>query len=92
MNNPIEEAKKLRDLLLESETVKEYLFLKAQIEFNEELEDMKKQIALATSKENKVLKDELLVKYNAHPLINNFNIVKDELISLLTTIKNIISE
>ena len=90
MDELISKAKELRndiDNLLE---VKEYYRLAYLYENDKELERLRKEIARLASLKKYEERDALLKIYNEHPLVNNYNLAKEELVILLNTIKDII--
>lgn len=91
MDKILEEAKELRkdiDLLPE---IKEYYRLKELLENDEELRVMRGEIARLTSEGKNSERKNLLEIYNNHPLVNNYNLAKEEEQSILLTIKDIIN-
>ncbi len=90
MDKVIELAKELKQNIDELPEMKEYLRLKDLLEKDEELVHMRHEIARLKA-ENKIEeRDNLLKIYNAHPLVNNFYLAKEEITSILKTIQNII--
>ena len=72
--------------------IQEYKSLKEVVENDEELKRMRQEIARLTNEEKYEERDALLEIYNAHPIINNFNQIKEEVKELLSQIKDIISD
>lgn len=91
---------KVKEQLFNEPEVKEYFYLKSQIQNNEELLGLDKNIKdlqrkLCKNSKNKDLIDEYrsaLNSYNSHPLVVNFNRVKEEVNDLLRMIKEILEE
>ncbi|HPS19251.1 MAG TPA: YlbF family regulator [Bacilli bacterium] len=78
--------------LQELPEIKEFLRLKKLMETNKELADMRSNIARLTQDNKEEEKANLLAIYNSHPLVNNYNIAKEEAARILRTIQNILSE
>ena len=90
MDKIVEEAKKLREEIDSLPTVKEYYRLRSLYESDEELAKMRKEIARLKSEGKEEERKNLLEVYNNHPLVNNYEVAKQEVESLLLVIKNII--
>jgi len=79
-------SRKIHDELMTYPEVKEYFRLKKLIEESNELSDLKKQIE-NSCKTNKKQFENFKKKYDSHPLIINYNQIKEEVLSLLNEIK-----
>ena len=90
MDKVIEETLKLKEKLYNLPEVKEYFALKAIYEKDEELARMRKEIARLKSLGKEEERNNLLKIYNSHPLVNNFQMAKEEVKQILQSIKNII--
>ena len=90
MDKIIEEAISLRKEINELPEIKEYLRLKELYENDESLKEMRYNIAKLKSEGKEEERKNLLDLYNKHPLVNNYEIAKQEAIDVLNTIKNII--
>ena len=90
MNEIIQLAKELRKEIDDLPEMKEYLKLKQLLEDNRELKNMRSDIARLTNEGKLKERDNLLSIYNSHPLVNNFYLAKEEIKTILQTIKNII--
>ena len=90
MDKIVEEAKKLREEIDSLPTVKEYYRLRSLYESDEELAKMRKEIARLKSEGKEEERKNLLEVYDNHPLVNNYEVAKQEVESLLLVIKNII--
>ena len=90
MDKIVEEAKKLREEIDSLPTVKEYYRLRSLYESDEELAKMRKEIARLKSEGKEEERKNLLEVYNNHPLVNNYEVAKQEVESLLLVIRNII--
>ena len=90
MNEIILEAKKLRDNIDELPEIKEYYRLKQLYENDWELKKMRTEIARLKSLNKEEERNNLLAIYNKHPLVNNYEVAKQEAMSVLLTIQNII--
>lgn len=101
MDEKVEVAlKKVKEQLFNEPEVKEYFDLKSQIKANEELINLDKNIKdlqrelcknPTNSELTKKYQDALKI-YNSHPLIINFNRVREEVNDLLRMIKEILEE
>lgn len=92
MDKVIETSKELRQLIDEIPEVKEYLKLKELFENDETLKQLRSDIARLEKEGKREEKNNLLEIYNSHPLVNNFNIAKEEITNILQTIKQILSD
>ena len=90
MDKVIEEAKKLREDIDNLPEVQEYYRLKKLIEEDKELSQMRKEIARLKSLGKEEERNNLIKVYENNPLVNNFYIAKQEVQSILVTVKNII--
>ena len=90
MDKIIQLAKELRKEIDDLPEMKEYLKLKQLLEDNRELKNMRSDIARLTNEGKLKERDNLLSIYNSHPLVNNFYLAKEEIKTILQTIKNII--
>ena len=90
MDKIVEEAKKLREEIDSLPTVKEYYRLRSLYEADEKLAKMRKEIARLKSEGKEEERKNLLEVYNNHPLVNNYEVTKQEVESLLLVIRNII--
>lgn len=90
MDKIIEEALSLRQEINNLPEIKEYLRLKNLFENDESLKEMRYNIAKLKSEDKEEERKNLLDLYNKHPLVNNYEIAKQEAIDILNTIKNII--
>ncbi|MCF0108084.1 MAG: YlbF family regulator [Bacilli bacterium] len=91
MNNPVDSAKALKKEIEELPEVKEYLSLKDLLENDKELQELRTNIARLESEGKLEEKKNLLEIYNSHPLIVNFNILKDEVKNILSEINDILN-
>ena len=90
MYEVIEVSKKLKESLLELPEIKEYLKLKDLYEKDESLKQMRRDIARLKSEGKEEERNNLLSIYNNHPLVNNYNLAKEEVKEILQTIRDII--
>jgi len=72
--------------------VKEFLRLKELMGSDKELANMRSEIARLTSEKKEEEKSNLIAIYNSHPIVNNYNVVREEVLNILQTIKDILSE
>ena len=104
MNNFEESLNSLKEELFNLEEVKAYFKLKNEIENNEELISLTKEIShlqrmmtlniddYEKHLDYKTQYEICLKKYNNHPIIVNFENVKEEVYQILTSIKTIIEK
>ena len=90
MDKIVQDAKKLREEIDNLPMVQEYYHLKSLYEADEELANMRREIARLKNEGKEEEKKNLLEIYNNHPLVNNYELAKQEVESLLLVIKNII--
>ena len=90
MDEVIKKAQELSEQIKKEPFVIEYLRLKELIEKDEYLASLRHDIALAASKKDEANHQRLKEMYDNHPLVNNYYLLKDEVLDLLTEIKNII--
>ena len=90
MDKVLEKAKELRALIDETPEMKEYLKNKELLENDEDVYELKQNIANLKAKGKLEEANNLEKLYNEHPLVNNFEVSKEALYELLKTIQNII--
>lgn len=90
MDEIIKEAKELRKNIDELPEIKEYYRVKHLYENDQELKQMRTEIARLKSIGKEEERKNLLTIYNRHPLVSNYEAAKEEAMSILLTIKNII--
>lgn len=83
---------KLKEELDNSPVIQEYLRYKYALENKEELKRMRRDIARLTSENKLEKRDALLAIYNSHPIVTNYNLIEEEVKSLLNQIKDILSD
>ena len=90
MDKVIEAATKLSTAIEELPEVQEYLRLKSLLEQNEELKEMRTNIARLTNEGKLEERDNLIKIYNSNPLVSNFEISRKEVEQILLQVKNIL--
>ena len=90
MDKVIEEAVALRKEINSLPEIQEYFRLKELFEKDTSLQEMRQNIAKLKSEGKEEERKNLLEVYNKHPLVNNYYLTKEEAISILNTIKNIL--
>ena len=90
MDKVLEKAKELRALIDETPEMKEYLKNKELLENNQDVYELKQNIANLKAQGKLAEAKNLEDIYNSHPLVNNFEASKEVLYELLKTIQNII--
>lgn len=91
MTNPIDSAKELRKEIESLPEVQEYLALKKLYENDKELQEMRTNIARLEAENKLEEKKNLLEVYNSHPLVVNFNLLKEDVKSVLSEINDILN-
>ena len=92
MNKTNEALLELSEELYKLPEIKEFLQLKEAVEKDAELKAMRIEIARLTNEGKKEEHDNLLSVYNSHPLVVNYLAMRDEVVALLTQIKDILSD
>ncbi len=92
MNDAIELAKELKEEIFKEPLIVEYFRIKILVESNEEINALKRDIALAKAHHEDELHKELLAKYNSHPLVVNYNTLKEEVNEYLSEISKIVNK
>lgn len=92
MDKVIESAKALREEIDNLPEMKEYMLLMKLYEDNDELKEMRQNIAKLEQEGKLEEKKNLIAIYESHPIVNNFNLAKEEIKSILETIKDILSD
>ena len=90
MDEIIKLAKELRHNIDEMDEVKEYYRLKSIFDSDEELKRLRHEIARLKSEGKEEERKNLLSIYNSHPLVVNYNASKEEVMSILRTVQDII--
>ena len=90
MDKVLEKAKELRVSIEKTSEYQEYLKNKELLEKNEDVIELKHNIANLRAKGKLEEAKNLEKLYNAHPLVNNYEASKDALYQLLKTIKSIL--
>ena len=90
MDKVLEKAKELRSAIEETPEFKEYMKNKVLLEKSEDVIALKHDIANLKAKGKIEEATNLEKLYNSHPLVNNYEVSKDALYSLLKTIESII--
>ena len=90
MDEIIEAAKQIREDIDSLPIVQEYYRLKDLYENDKELEELRRESARLTNEGKEEEKKNLLHIYENHPLVNNYNIAKEQVQELLLSIKEII--
>ena len=92
MNDLDKALSELKTELDNSSIIQEYLKLKSVIENDEELKKMRSEIARLTNENKKEEHDALLGIYNSHPIVVNYMTAREEVVSLLSQIKDVLSD
>ena len=90
MDKVLEKAKELRLAIEETPEYKEYIKNKELLENSVDVRELKHSIANLKAKGKLEEANNLEKLYNAHPLVNNYEVSKESLYQLLKTIESII--
>ena len=90
MDKVLEKAKELRAEIDQTPEMKEYLKYKELLENNEDVIELKHNIANLRAKGKIKEADNLQALYDNHPLVVNYLASKEALLQLLRTIKSMI--
>ena len=90
MDKVLEKAKELKASIDETPEMKEYLKYKSLLENSEDVIELKHNIANLKAQGKYEEAKNLEEIYNKHPLVNNFEVSKENIYELLKTIQNII--
>lgn len=90
MDKVLEKAKELRLSIEQTPEYIEYMKNKELLENNKDVLELKHNIANLKAQGKYEEAKNLEEIYNKHPLVNNFEVSKDNLYELLKTIQNII--
>ena len=90
MDEIIKLSKELRESIDQLEEVQEYYRVKAIYDNDEELKRLRHEIARLKSEGKEEERKNLLALYNSHPLVVNYNASKEEVMSILRAIQDII--
>ena len=90
MDKILEKAKELRAAIEETSEYQEYIKNKELLENNEDVRELKHNIANLRAQGKLKEADRLETFYNNHPLVNNYEVSKEALYQLLKTIESII--
>ncbi len=82
----------LKDALDNSSVIQEFLKLKEVYESDPELKRMREEIARLTNEGKVEEHDALLEIYNSHPIVVNYSQAREEVIALLSQVKDILSD
>ena len=91
MDKVIEKANELSIEINKLPEVQEYLKLKKLLEQNEELKEMRTNIARLTNEGKLKERDNLLKIYNSNPLVNNYEMSKKEVQQILLQVRDILN-
>ena len=92
MDKTIELAKELKQELDSLPLFIEFKRIKSLVENSDELEELKRSIALAKVHHQDEEHKRLLDEYNNHPLIVNYNTLKNEVYDYLNQISEIVNK
>ena len=90
MDKVLEKAKELRLAIEETSEFQEYMKNKEMLEKSEDVIELKHNIANLRAKGKYTEAANLEKLYNAHPVVNNYEVSKAALYELLKTIESII--
>lgn len=85
-------TKELKDLIEETDLVKEYRRVEALYKSNQELLDLSKAIKEAEDNKNEALRQQLVKTFNSNPLVKNYMSLKEDVFDYLKEITDIINK
>lgn len=85
-------TKELKDLIEETDLVKEYRRVEALYKSNQELLDLSKAIKEAEDNKNEALRQQLVKTFNSNPLVKNYMGLKEDVFDYLKEITDIINK
>ena len=91
MDKILELTNELKQLIENTELVNEFRRVENLYKTNEELLQISSDIKKAESDNNIALKQELVKKFNSHPLVNNYMSLKQDVFDYLKEITDIIN-
>lgn len=92
MDKTIELAKELKQELDSLPLFQEYKRVKGLVDNSDEINSLKREIALAKSRNNIEEHKRLLEVYNSHPLIQNYESLKSDVAKYLQEVSEIINK
>ena len=90
MDKILEKAKELRIAIEETNEDKEYIKNKELLEKDEDVIELKHNIANLRAEGKPIEADRLQVFYNSHPIVANYEASKEALYQLLKTIESLL--
>ena len=90
MDKVLEKAKELRLAIEETSEYKEYIKNKELLEKDEDVIELKHNIANLRAEGKPIEADRLQVFYNNHPIVANYEASKEALYQLLKTIESLL--
>ena len=90
MSDPIKISQELSELIKKVPEIKEFLELKEIYEKNEELENFRREIALAKEHKDEERYHSLKEMYDNNPLVQNYNSLRIEVADILKEINSYI--
>ena len=92
MDKVIEKAIELSDEIKNKPEIVEFLRLKGLMEEDKELKELRNNIARLTEENKLEERDNLLKIYNSNPLVNNYEVARENALALLRTVKNVLDK
>ena len=92
MSDPIKLAQELKLELEKDPLIIEFRRVKSLMESDKEINQLKKDIALAKVHKDNKLHKELLERYHSHPLVANYETLQNEVSELLLEISKIVNK
>ena len=87
MDKVIKLAQELNQELISLPEMKEYLRLKELYHNDQELKELRENIARLKNENKEEERNNLLQIYNRHPLVNNYFMAKEEVMAILNEIQ-----
>ena len=92
MDKVLEKAIEISNEIKNMPEMQEYLRLKSLIEHDKSLKELRDNIAILTAENKLEERDNLLKIYNSNPLVNNYEIARENALQILRMIKNVLDE
>ncbi|MCQ2776725.1 MAG: YlbF family regulator [Bacilli bacterium] len=92
MDKVIEKAIELSGEIKNMPEIVEFLRLKGLMEEDKELKELRNNIARLTEENKLEERDNLLKIYNSNPLVNNYEVARENALALLRTVKNVLNK
>ena len=90
MSDPVQVSKELNELIKTIPEIKEFFRIKEIFESNKELDNLRREIALAKTNKDDERYHSLKEMYDNNPLVQNYNSIRIEVVNILQEINSYI--